>query len=298
MDFALLGIFPAMLTPLNPDESINTEAITDLTECVVSGGVHGLFVLGTHGEAYALTVEEREAVAAAYVEAAAGRIPVFAGVGGVTTRASLANLHAAENAGADGVSVIAPSFISPGQEELYTHFRTIAEATELPVLLYNLPSRTHLSIEPATLVRLAEIDNIVGVKDSSGDLTNTIEYIRLTPDDFAVMNGNDGLICAGLSAGACGAVAATANVVPQLVVSIYERFEAGDLAEAWAAQMDLIPLRRCFSLSTVPDPVKEAARAIGLPVGPTMRPAGPMSDEAKRQLRRVLADIGQSIVNQ
>lgn len=298
MDFSLCGIFPAMLTPLHEDESINTDGISALTEHVLDGGVHGLFVLGTHGEAYALTVEEREAVTASYVEAAAGRVPVFAGVGAVTTRASLANLRAAENAGADGVSIITPSFISPSQEELYTHFRTIAEATQLPVLLYNLPSRTHLSIEPATLVRLAEIDNIVGVKDSSGDLTITMEYIRLTPDNFAAMNGSDALICAGLSAGACGAVAATANVVPGLVVSIYERFAAGDLEGAWAAQMELIPLRRCFALSTVPDPVKAAARAIGLPVGPTMRPAGPMSDEGNRQLRHVLADMGLRIVAQ
>ncbi len=298
MDFSLRGILPAMLTPLNSDESINTEGIAELTEHVLNGGVHGLFVLGTHGEAYGLTVEEREAVTAGYVEAAAGRVPVFAGVGGVTTRASLANLRAAENGGADGVSVITPSFISPGQEELYAHFRAIAEATQLPVLLYNLPSRTHLNIEPATLVRLAEIDNIVGVKDSSGDLTNTMEYLRLTPDYFAVMNGSDALICAGLSAGACGAVAATANVVPGLVVRIYERFEAGDPEGAWDAQMELIPLRRCFALSTVPDPVKEAARAIGLPVGPTMRPAGPMSDDGKRELRGVLAAMGLHMVGQ
>jgi len=286
------GIYPAMLTPMHPDESPNLEAIPILVEYVLQAGVHGLFVVGTHGEAYAVTTQERQAVTAAYVQAVAGRVPVLAGVGAVTTRAALANLRAAEAAGADGVSVVAPYFISPSQEELYTHFRAIGEATDLPVLLYNLPSRTHTSIAPPTMARLAEIDNIVGVKDSSGDLNNTIDYLRLTPGDMAVMNGNDGLICAALSAGAAGAVAATANIVPGLLVGLYESFRASDLEAAWEAQLRIIPLRRCFSLGTVPDPIKEAARSIGLPVGPTARPVGPMSAEAKQRLRQVLRDLG------
>jgi len=284
-----------MLTPINPDESPNPDGIGELVDYVLRGGVHGLFVVGTHGEAYALTPEEREQVVSAYVREAAGRVPVLAGVGAVTTRAALSNLRAAERGGADGVSVVAPFFISPSQDELYAHFRAIADATDLPVLLYNLPGRTHVSIAPQTVARLAEIDNIVGVKDSSGDLNNTVDYLRLTPDDFAVMNGNDGLICAALSAGANGAVAATANIVPGLLVSIYDSVQAGNLQAAWEAQWAVIPLRRCFALSTVPDPIKEAARAIGLAVGPTARPVGPMADEAKRQLRSVLADLGLTV---
>ncbi len=295
MEFPVHGIYPAMLTPMNPDESPNLEAIPTLVEYVLGAGVHGLFVVGTHGEAYALTTQEREAVIAAYVQAVAGRVPVLAGVGAVTTRAALANLRGAEEAGADGVSVVAPYFISPGQDELYAHFRAIAEATDLPVLLYDLPSRTHISIAPQTMARLAEIDNIVGIKDSSGDLNNTIDHIRLTPGDTAVMNGNDGLICAALGAGTAGAVAATANIVPGLLVSLYESFRGGDLEAAWEAQLRVMPLRRCFALSTVPDPIKEAARAIGLPVGPTARPVGPMSGEAKQRLRQVLGDLGLSV---
>jgi len=295
VDLSIHGIYPAMLTPINPDESPNPDGIGELVDYVLRGGVHGLFVVGTHGEAYALTPEEREQVVSAYVREAAGRVPVLAGVGAVTTRAALSNLRAAERGGADGVSVVAPFFISPSQDELYAHFRAIADATDLPVLLYNLPGRTHVSIAPQTVARLAEIDNIVGVKDSSGDLNNTVDYLRLTPDDFAVMNGNDGLICAALSAGANGAVAATANIVPGLLVSIYDSVQAGNLQAAWEAQWAVIPLRRCFALSTVPDPIKEAARAIGLAVGPTARPVGPMADEAKRQLRSVLADLGLTV---
>lgn len=291
MQLPIRGIYPAMLTPLNADESPNLQAVAALVEHVMAARVHGLFIVGTHGEAYALTIEEREAVTRAYVEAVAGRVPVLAGAGAVTTRAAIAGAQAAERAGADGISLVAPYFISPGQDELYHHFRAIAAATDLSVLLYNLPSRTHVSILPQTVQRLAEIDNIVGIKDSSGDLSTTIDYIRGTPDDFAVMNGNDGLIVPAVGAGANGAVAATANIVPGLVVSIYDSAIAGDLDAAWEAQRRLIPLRRCFALGTVPDPIKEAARAIGLPVGPTARPAGPMNEDASRRLQQVLAQL-------
>jgi len=299
MALPIEGILPAMLTPMHADESPDLQAVPALVDYVLDGGVHGLFVVGTHGEAYALGADEREAVIDAYVQAAdrAGRDGkrrplVIAGVGGITTRASIENLRAAERAGADAVSVVAPSFISISQDELYRHFRTIAEATELPVALYNLPRATHLSIEPPTLARLAEIDNIVAVKDSSGDLNNTIDYIRLTPDDFAVMNGNDALILAALSIGASGAVAATASVAPALVTRVYQAYGDGDLETARTAQMALIPLRRCFSLGTVPAPMKRAAQLLGLPVGPTAAPVGPLSESADETLCRVLAGLG------
>ncbi|HCU35388.1 MAG TPA: 4-hydroxy-tetrahydrodipicolinate synthase [Armatimonadetes bacterium] len=298
MTHPIEGVLPAMLTPMRPDESPDLEAIPALVDYVLAGGVHGLFVVGTHGEAYALDAGEREAVISAYVQAAdrAGtqgrRPPVIAGVGGITTRASIGNLRAAERAGADAVSVVAPSFISITQEELYRHFRAVAEATQLPVALYNLPRATHLSIEPPTLARLAEVDNIVAVKDSSGDLNNTIDYIRLTPDDFAVMNGNDALIFAALAVGAAGAVAATANIAPGLAVRIYQAYRDGDMAAARAAQMALIPLRRCFSLGTVPAPMKRAAELLGLPVGPTAAPVSPLAPDADEALAQVLTELG------
>ena len=298
MTHPIEGILPAMLTPMHPDESPNLEAIPTLVDYVLAGGVHGLFVVGTHGEAYALDAGEREAVISAYVQAAdrAGsegrrRLPVIAGVGGITTRESIRNLRAAERAGADAVSVVAPSFISITQEELYRHFRTVAEATQLPVALYNLPRATHLSIEPPTLARLAQVDNIVAIKDSSGDLNNTIDYIRLTPDDFAVMNGNDALIFAALAVGAAGAVAATADIAPGLAVRIYQAYCDGDMAGARAAQMALIQLRRCFSLGTVPAPMKRAAELLGLPVGPTAAPVSPLSQRADETLAEVLIEL-------
>ncbi|MFP3903069.1 MAG: 4-hydroxy-tetrahydrodipicolinate synthase [Armatimonadota bacterium] len=291
MSIHISGIYAAVLTPLHDDETPNTEAIPILVEHLINGGVHGLFAVGTHGEAYALNTEERGRVTRAFVQAAAGRVPVMAGIGAPTTRQVLENLRLVEEAGADAVSVVTPYYISPAQDELYEHFRVIAGASSIPVALYNLPGRTHVAIEPATMARLAEIDQIVGVKDSSGDLNNTIDYLRLTPDDFAVMNGNDGLIFASILAGGSGAVSAGANIIPEIIVGIYENIQNGTIEEARDLQMKTILLRRCFSLSTVPDPIKEAARLIGLPVGPTARPCGPMSPQARESLTGILRSI-------
>lgn len=292
------GIFPAALTPLNDDETPNPAAVPQLVEHLLEGGVHGLFVLGTHGEAYALCARERAEVTAAFVQAAAGRVPVMAGIGAPTTRGALENLRAAEDAGADALSAVTPFFLSPSQDELYEHMKTLAESTDLPILLYNLPGRTHVHIRPQTLSRLAGIDNIVGVKDSSGDLNNTLDYLRLSGPDFAVMNGNDGLIFSSLMAGGSGAVAAGANIIPDVLVGIYEAVSEGDVETARRLQMKAIPLRRCFSLSTVPDPIKEAARMIGLPVGPTARPCRPMDPSASETLRCVLKDLGLKVTNE
>lgn len=292
------GIFPAALTPLNDDETPNCAVVPALVEHLLVGGVHGLFVIGTHGEAYALSTAERAEVTAAFVEAAAGRVPVMAGIGAPTTRGALENLRAAEDAGADAISAVTPFFLSPTQDELYEHMRALAANTDLPMLLYNLPGRTHVHIAPQTLSRLAEIDNIVGVKDSSGDFNNTLDYLRLTGPDFAVMNGNDGLIFASLMAGASGAVAACANIIPDILVGIYEAVSDGDIDMARTLQMKAIPLRRCFSLSTVPDPIKQAARMIGLPVGPTARPCRPMDPSARETLRSVLEHLGLQLGDQ
>ena len=290
------GIYPAAITPMKEDESPNLAAIPPLVERLLAAGVHGLFVLGTQGESYALTEEERDRVLREFLAVVAGRVPVIAGAGAVTTRQALRYARLAEEAGADAISLIAPYFIAPGQDELYAHFRAIAESTRLPVLLYNHPFRTHLRIEPATVARLAEVDNIVGVKDSAGDIVNTMAYVNQTPEGFAVMNGHDGLVCSALQVGAAGAVTATGNIVPELFVRIYQAARAGDWAAALETQRRVLPLRAMFAAGTAPDPIKEAARMIGLPVGPTARPAGPMSPGARQALRRVLLDLGLEVV--
>ncbi len=290
--FRVHGIIPAMVTPFNKDESLDLDALRKLTRHLIAGGVHGLFPTGSQGEFYALTPGERQRIWATVVEETAARVPVYAGTGAITTAEVICLSRLAEQAGVSAVSVITPYFVSPTQEELYRHYMAIADATPLPVLLYSNPGRTGgLNLSPALVTRLAQHPNIVGIKDSSGDLSLTMAYLAATDDDFAVLLGRDTLILAGLIHGAKGSITATANAAPGLVVAIYNLFVAGKLEEALEAQRRLAPLRDAFSLGTFPVVVKEALDLIGIPVGPTRGPVGALAPEQRDRLRQVLAAL-------
>ncbi len=189
----LRGIIPPVVTPMTTDQEVDLPGLRKHIDLMLARGVHGIFVLGTTGEFYALDEHEKQQVVAAAIAHVGGRAPVYAGTGAETTREVIRLTKMAEKEGAAGVSVITPYFIKPNQAELFDHFRRIAESTALPVVLYNNPATCGgLSIEPETVARLAEVPNIIGIKDSSGDLQNTIEIIRQTPrDTFSVLNGRD-----------------------------------------------------------------------------------------------------------
>src|SRR6202011_978321 len=211
---------------------------------LINAGVHGVFVLGTNSEFYAMDDNEKQQVIATAVEHVRGRVPVWAGTGAETTREAIRLTRMAEKEGVQGVSIITPYFVSPSQQEIFDHYRRIAETTPLPVVLYNNPSTCGgVKIDVDTVARLAEIPNILGVKDSSGDLTNTNEYMRVVPDRFSVLQGRDTLIYQAMIFGARGAVPATATIAPRLVVDIYEAAVRGDHAAAKAAQLRLNPIR-------------------------------------------------------
>lgn len=286
------GIIPAMVTPLNGDETLNESALRRIVKHLIEGGVHGLFALGSQGEFWAFDLDEKRRVLEVVVDAAGGAVPVYGGTSAVSTRAAIALTKMAEQAGVDAVSVLTPFFVRPNQAELHAHYVAIAEATHLPILLYNNPGRTGVELAVETVARLAEIEQIVGIKDSSGDLPLTAEFVRSTPEDFAVLMGRDTLILAGLLYGCQGAIAATANVVPRLVTDIYARFMAGDVDGARQSQERLGLLRRAFSLGTFPVVVKEAMNLIGLAAGPTRGPVGPLSAATREQLAQVLRDLG------
>ncbi len=288
------GIIPAVITPLTPGGKFNERAMRKLINYLVDGGVHGLFVVGTTGEFYGLTPGEKREIYSVAVDEAAGRVPVYAGTNGITTRESVMLTQIAEECKVDAVSVLTPMFVAPTQDELITHYKTIAESTSLPVILYNNPPKTSVSLAPATVARLAEIQNIAGIKDSSGDLTVTAEYIRLTRDSkkFSVLVGRDTLIYGALCYGAAGSIAACANVAPVLCSEIYEKFIAGDLKGSLEAQFRLAPLRIAFTLGTFPAVIKESLVMLGIDAGPCMAPAGPMKSDERDKLRKVLADMG------
>jgi len=286
------GVYPALLTPMNFDESIDTAGLRALVRWLLDRGVHGIFAAGTHGEAYALDREQRRILIEAVVDEVAGRVPVIAGAGAITTRQSIAFARDAERAGADALSLVTPYFIAPSQEELHQHLLTVAESVQIPSLIYNLPGRTGVSVEPETLARLSASPQIIGVKDSSGDLGNLVGYLDAVEQPFAVMNGNDFNILAGLQLGACGCVAATANVAPALIVSIYENVRAGEVGAAAEAQRKLARVRRFFSVGTVPGVMKEMARLLGLPVGRTAAPILPLPPAVREEMLRVMAEVG------
>src|ERR1700688_3043976 len=205
------GIIPPVATPMHPNEDLDLPRLQWFLDQLINAGVHGIFVLGTNSEFYALDEDEKQQVIATAVEHVHGRVPVFAGTGAETTREAVRLTKMAEKEGADGVSVITPYFVMPNQQEIYDHYRRIAEATLLPVVLYNNPATCGgVRIDVDTVARLAEIPNILGIKDSSGDLQNTIEYLRVVPERFSVLMGRDTLIYPALLFGARGAMPATA----------------------------------------------------------------------------------------
>ncbi len=286
------GILPALVTPLTGDGRVNEASLRKLIDFVIDGGVHGVFVIGTTGEFYGLTPEEKQEVIAVTVDETDGRVPVYAGTGAITTRDCIRLTNDAEEAGADAVSILTPMFISPSQAELITHYRAIADSTSLPILLYNNLPKTNVTITPATVSALAEHPSIVGIKDSSGDFSLTGEYIRKTHEqEFSVLAGRDTLIHACLAYGGSGAIAACANVAPALCAAIYDRFVAGDLQGSLEAQRQLAPLRMAFSLGTFPAVIKEALRIVGIDAGPCLGPIGPLSSEERQQLETLLRQV-------
>src|SRR5262245_2965907 len=199
----LKGIIPPVATPMQANEDLDLPRLKWFLDHLIGQGVHGVFVLGTNSEFYALDEREKQEVIAAAVRHVNKRVPVYAGTGAETTREAVRLTKMAEREGADGVSVITPYFVSPNQQEIFDHYRRIAEATALPVLLYNNPSTCGgLKIDVETVAKLAQLSNIRGIKDSSGDLQNTNEYLRVVPERFAVMQGRDTLIYQSLIFGA------------------------------------------------------------------------------------------------
>jgi 4-hydroxy-tetrahydrodipicolinate synthase len=282
------GIIPAMVTPLDENDELDEEGMREVVNFLIEARVHGLFVCGSQGESYALSEDEKKKAVRVIVDEVNGRIPVYVGTGAVTTKDVIRMSQYAADVGADAVSIVTPYFIRPTQYELYMHYKRITESLEIPVLLYNNPGRTDVNLEAKTVKRLASNENIIGIKDSSGDLTLTAEYIHSCPTEFSVLAGKDSLIFATLMYGGKGAIAATANVVPEIVVGIYENYMRGDFTKARELQFKLLPLRLAFNLGTFPTVIKEAMRIVGKPAGKTRNPVMSLSEEKRAILETIL----------
>ncbi len=285
------GVIPPLVTPFDSAGKVDDDALRGVVRYVLEGGVHGVFVAGSTGEAYAMGQDQRLHALEIVLDEVNGRVPVFAGTSRITTADTVALTQAAESAGADAASIVTPYFITPSQDELYEHYQTVANATKLPVILYNNPARTGVVIQPDTVRRLADIENIVGMKDSSGNMGGVVETIRLCGEQFKVFCGFDMIIYSILAAGGAGAVPASGNLVPGLIVQLYEHYRAGRLEESRAVQQTLVPLRKAFSLGTFPAVLKEGLNLAGIAVGKPRLPVKPLSKTARNELKQILAEL-------
>lgn len=288
------GIICPILTPMNPDESINYDGLKHEIDRLIDAGIYGIFCFGTNGENYALSETEKIDIMAATCEYVAGRVPVFAGTGCITTKDTIRLSKEAEKIGVDVLSVITPSFAAASQHELYCHYSELGKHVDTPIVVYNIPARTGNKVLPETIGKLArDVDVIVGAKDSSGDWNNLLGYIEETKGldkDFRVLSGNDSLILAALKAGGVGGIAGCSNVYPKTLTSIYDKFIAGDLEGAEKAQESIASFRAVFKYGNPNTVVKKAAAMLGNPVGDLRKPFNYISPEGMEVLEKVLEE--------
>lgn len=287
------GIIPPIITPMNDDESVNVTELRNQVKRLINGGVHALFPFGTNGEGYILNDQEKELVLRTVIEETNGRVPVYAGSGCISTKDTIRMSKMAESLGADVLSIITPSFAAASQNELYEHYKAVAEAVpDMPIVLYNIPARTGNALAPATVGKLAEIDNIVGAKDSSGNFNNILEYISKTKasGNFSVLSGNDALIIWNLLAGGTGGIAGCANLYPKTMSSIYELFMEGKIEEAKKANESIASFRACFKYGNPNTIVKTAVALMGYPVGKCRAPFNQVPEEGIEAIKKVLKE--------
>ncbi|MEG0285271.1 MAG: dihydrodipicolinate synthase family protein [Vagococcus sp.] len=283
------GIVTAMVTPVNATGGIDEQATRKLVNRLIDSGIHGLFILGTNGEFYALTDAEKIELAKIVVEETNGRVPVFAGAGGISTEGVIHLAKEFGEIGVDAISVITPFLIKIDDDELTRHYETIADESPLPVILYAIPKNTGIHISEGVYDKLITHSNIVGIKDSGGDIDVLKMYIEKNKrDDFSVLVGSDSLILDALSLGADGAVAATSNVLTKTDIGIYQLFLEGDLDKARSYQLSINEFRRILKFGTVPSVLKESLVFIGDNVGHPKTPVLPVSEEHTSEIKEVL----------
>lgn len=282
------GLITAMVTPMK-DGSIDEQGTCQLVNHLIAHGVDGLFVLGTNGEFHVLSREEKISFTRLVVQLSNGRVPVYAGSGGNSTQEVIELSSELQKTGITALSVITPYLVPLTQQELIRHYEAVADVTEVPILLYNIPKNTGNNILPETAARLARHKNIIGIKDSSGNIEQIQQYIKAAKgQDFAVLSGSDSLILKALKLGAKGAVAATSNLLTDIDVAIVRLYEQGKLKEAQDMQEQIEPLRRVLKLGSIPSVLKAAMNLAQLPAGECRAPIIMPCDSVCAEIREML----------
>lgn len=285
------GVFTALITPFRNGE-VDVEALENLVEFQIGHGVQGLVPCGTTGESPTLSEEEDRLVIETVVQTSNGRVPVIAGTGSNNTESAIKYTKMAEEVGADGSLQVSPYYNKPTQEGLYRHFASIAESTRLPLVLYNIPGRTSVAIDPETIARLAEIPNIVGVKEATLSTGIASEIKRLCGDEFDLLSGDDPMTLPIMALGGSGVIAVTSNIAPGTYAEMVNALLEGDFARGRELHYQLLPLFKALFVETNPIPVKTAASLIGLCSDEMRLPLLPMSGERLRGLEEALERHG------
>ncbi len=285
------GSAVAIVTPF-ADGQIDIAALTKLVELHLANGTQALIPLGTTGEASTLTVEERATVIKAVVAAAKGQIPVIVGIGHNCTSTAIALAQQAEALGADGLLLLTPYYNKTSSRGLVAHFRAVAAATALPIILYNVPSRTSMNLPPAVLVELQDVANIVGVKEASGDIAQVLEIRRLMPPAFAIYSGNDDQVAPVLACGGQGVISVAANIIPSVMQTICQTYLSGQTKAALELQLAYKPLIDQLFCEVNPIPVKAALELMGLIDGELRLPLVPLAPENQVRLAETLRNYG------
>ncbi|MGB3399185.1 MAG: 4-hydroxy-tetrahydrodipicolinate synthase [Candidatus Deferrimicrobiaceae bacterium] len=284
------GAIVATVTPFR-NGNLDKNALKKLVTFQIDNGTDGIVPCGTTGESATLSFEEHERVIDIVLESADGRVPVIAGTGSNNTKEAVALTRYAKKAGVSGALVITPYYNKPTQDGLLRHFRAVAESADIPIILYNVPGRTGVNMAAQTVARLAEIPNIVGVKEASGNLTQVCDIIRMTPKKFCVLSGDDALFFPMMALGAKGVISVTSNVAPRLMAELYDTYVIGEISRARDIHYHLWPLFQALFLETNPIPAKTALAMMKKIREEFRLPLSPMADASRKALAKTLSDM-------
>jgi 4-hydroxy-tetrahydrodipicolinate synthase len=284
-------ILTAMVTPFHSDYSVNYKAAAELANYLVSNGSDGLVVAGSTGESATLTSDEKLKLYTAVLDAVGDKACVIAGTGSNDTKASIELTVEAEKLGVHGAMLVGPYYNKPPQEGYYQHFKTIAAATKLPLIVYNVPGRTGSNILPSTIIRLSEIENIVAVKEASGNLDQISEIIRNTRPDFLVYSGDDSLTLPVLTVGGTGVISVAAHIIGNRMQDMISAFFNGEITKAQNIHLQLLPFIKSMFITTNPIPIKTAVNIIGQNAGPLRLPLIPATEAELNLIKQALVDL-------
>lgn len=284
-------ISTAMVTPFDAKGNMDFQKTSHLVEYLLKNGSDSLVISGTTGESPTLTFEEKAALFKHVVNVVDKRVPVIAGTGNYNTRDSIELTKKAEDIGVDAILLVAPYYNKPNQEGLYQHFKAIAESTSLPVMIYNIPGRSSVNIEPETIIRLSEVPNIKAVKEASGNLVQMTQIIANTPDDFVLYCGDDSLALPTLSIGGVGVVSVAAHIIGNEMQQMIQAFFSGNVTEAAKWHQKLLPIMKGLFAAPSPAPVKTALQLKGLNVGSVRLPLVPLTEKERNELAELLKTL-------